>query len=72
MLLTALLQGICQHVASGGVMGGKYRLKRFGVLGNVLWNTDFEALIKDENRDGYGCKDGLPWVKERLPYGVRS
>ena len=26
-----------------GCDGGRYRLKRFGVLGNVLWNTDSEA-----------------------------
>ena len=45
---------------------------QFGTLRNGFRNTDFEALIKDENRDGYGCKNGLPWVKELRAYGVRS
>ena len=55
-----------------GGRNSRYRLKRFGVLGNELWNTDSQAWVMDENRDGYGCKDGLNWVKERLPYGVRD
>ena len=53
-------------------MGGRYRLKHFGILEKGLWNTDFEALIKDENWGGYGCKDGYHWVKELRAYGVRS
>ena len=43
-----------------------------GIPADALWNTGPEALVMDENWGGYGCKDGLPWVKELRAYGVRS
>ena len=43
-----------------------------GIPADALWNTGPEALVMDENRGGYGCKDCLNRVYGLRIMGVRS
>ena len=42
-----------------------------GIPGKRFRSTGFEALVMDERRGRYGCKDSLHRMKELLPMGVR-